>query len=60
MVYAEPMDMELNPGNGWSLLGLYQSLSALHKVEAMAEYKAAYLKAFSDAEKIPPASVYSK
>ncbi|SMD08854.1 hypothetical protein [Pedobacter nyackensis] len=54
------MDLELNPGNGWSLLGLYQSLSALHKVEAMAEYKAAYLRAFSGAEKIPPASVYSR
>ena len=54
------MDLELNPGNGWSLLGLYQSLSARHKVESMAEYKAAYLKPFSDAEKIPPASVYSR
>ncbi|WP_316819313.1 hypothetical protein [Pedobacter nyackensis] len=54
------IDLELNPGNGWSLLGLYQSLSAQHKVEAMAEYKTAYLKAFSDAEKIPPASVYSR
>jgi tetratricopeptide (TPR) repeat protein len=54
------MDLELNPGNGWSLLGLYQSLNAQHKVEAMAEYKAAYLKAFSNAEQIPPASVYGK
>lgn len=54
------MDLELNPGNGWALLGLYQSLKAQHKVEPMAEYKAAYLKAFADAEKIPPASVYSR
>ena len=54
------MDLALNPGNGWSLLGLYQSLSAQHKVESIAEYKSAYLKAFSDAEKIPPASIYSR
>ncbi|WP_214226209.1 hypothetical protein [Pedobacter sp. B4-66] len=54
------MDLELNPGNGWSLLGLYQSLNALHKADEIVEYKAAYLKAFSDAENIPPASVYSR
>lgn len=54
------IDLELNPGNGWSLLGLYQSLRALHKVDAMAGYKAAYLKAFTNAEEIPPASVYQK
>lgn len=54
------MDLELNPGNGWSLIGLYHSLSALNKVVGMAEYKTAYLRAFSDAEHIPPASAYGK
>lgn len=54
------MDLELNPGNGWSLLGWYQSLSAMHKVDGIAEHKAAYLRAFSEAEKIPPASIYSR
>lgn len=52
------MDLELNPGNGWSLLGLYQSLSALHEDKAKTKYKIAYLKAFSNSEEIPPASVY--
>ncbi len=51
-------DLELNPGNGWSLLGRYQSLNARHKVEPMAAYKTAYIQAFSDAETIPPASVF--
>jgi hypothetical protein len=54
------MDLELNPGNGWSLIGLYQSLSALNKVVGMNEYKTAYLRAFSHAEQIPPASVYGR
>lgn len=54
------MDLELNPGNGWSLIGLYQSLSALNKVVEMNEYKTAYLRAFTDAEQIPPASVYGR
>jgi tetratricopeptide (TPR) repeat protein len=44
-------DLVLNPGNGWSLLGLYQCLGT-------AQYKAAYLRAFSDAEEIPAASAY--
>jgi len=53
------MDLELNPGNGWSLTGLYQSLKAMHRVEDMEKHKDAYLKAFSNAEQIPQVSVYA-
>jgi tetratricopeptide (TPR) repeat protein len=50
-------DLELNPGNGWSLLGLYQCLEAQHKKEA-AGYKTQYLAAFAEAEEMPTASAY--
>lgn len=53
MVYRR--DLIKNPGNGWSNLGLYQSLLA-QKKEAES-YKQGYLKAFSDAESIPSGSV---
>jgi tetratricopeptide (TPR) repeat protein len=52
------MDLILNPGNGWSLLGLYQSLIARHKIKTLSGYKSAYLRSFSNAEQIPAASVY--
>jgi len=52
------MDLILNPGNGWSSLGLYQSLLARHKVKSLSDYKSAYLQSFSHAEHIPVASVY--
>jgi tetratricopeptide (TPR) repeat protein len=52
------MDLILNPGNGWSSLGLYQSLLARHKVKSLSGYKSAYLQSFSHAEYIPMASVY--
>jgi len=54
-VYRE--DLVLNPDNGWSLLGMYQSLKQQGKKEA-AEYEAKYKKAFADADVIPPASVF--
>jgi tetratricopeptide (TPR) repeat protein len=50
-------DLALNPGNGWSLLGLYQSLSAQHR-KAADVYKAQYEKAFAAAGAMPPASAY--
>jgi hypothetical protein len=52
------MDLMLNPGNGWSSLGVYQSLLARHKVRSLSGYKSAYLQSFSHAEHIPAASVY--
>jgi tetratricopeptide (TPR) repeat protein len=55
-VYRE--DLEWNPGNGWSLLGLYQSLMAQNKMDQAERYKKKYMQSFSGAEKIPPGSVY--
>jgi tetratricopeptide (TPR) repeat protein len=54
-IYRE--DLALNPGNGWALLGLYQSLQAQHKTEA-AGYKKKYGEAFAAAEEVPTASAY--
>lgn len=51
-------DLVSNPGNGWSLLGLSQSLASQHKSAEAAKYKAEYTHAFSNAEELPPASVY--
>ncbi|MEJ7740078.1 MAG: hypothetical protein WKF97_21880 [Chitinophagaceae bacterium] len=42
-VYRE--DLILNPGNGWSLLGMYKSLSAQHKTREAAKFKAEYTEA---------------
>lgn len=53
-VYRE--DLVANPGNGWSLLGLSQSLRAQHK-EAGA-YRADALRSFSQAEHPPTSSVF--
>jgi hypothetical protein len=55
-VYQE--DLVWNPGTGWSLLGLYQALTAQGKTKEAAPYKEGYLKAFSAADEIPPASAY--
>lgn len=55
-VYRE--DLVWNPGNGWSLLGLCQSLEAQGKKEDVKEYKARYLRSFSHADAVPPASAY--
>jgi len=55
-IYKE--DLIWNPGNGWSLLGMYQSLKASHKDKLLRGYKSRYEMAFSQAEQIPPASVY--
>jgi hypothetical protein len=51
-------DLVFNPGNGWALLGLYQSLSVQHKTTEAAKYKTEYTRAFSNADELPPASVY--
>jgi len=51
-------DLVMNPGNGWSLLGLYQSLIMQHRTKEAEKYKAEYTRAFSNAEEVPPASAY--
>jgi tetratricopeptide (TPR) repeat protein len=50
-------DLEQNPGNGWALLGLGQSLETQHK-KGSAEYRARAREAFARAESIPVASAY--
>ncbi len=55
-IYRE--DLAWNPGNGWSLLGLCQSLQAQNKNEEIETYKKKYMHSFSGAEQIPPGSVY--
>ncbi|MDB5276250.1 MAG: hypothetical protein JWR61_1205 [Ferruginibacter sp.] len=55
-VYRE--DLLANPNNGWSLLGLYQSLLAEGKKNEAVLYKDSYIAAFKDADVMPTASVY--
>jgi tetratricopeptide (TPR) repeat protein len=55
-VYRE--DLVWNPGNGWSLLGLYQSLMKQHKTKEAAAYKTRYAKAFEEADVDIKASVF--
>jgi tetratricopeptide (TPR) repeat protein len=50
-------DLVENPGNGWALLGLAQSLEMQHKNEA-AGYRARVREAFANAEEMPKASAY--
>jgi len=56
IVYTE--DLMMNPGNGWSLLGMYQSLEAQKKSIEATDYKSKYLKAFEAADVKPFASVF--
>ncbi len=51
-------DLAWNPGNGWSALGLYQSLVAQQKKPEQNKLKAMYTNSFSHADEMPPASVY--
>ena len=51
-------DLDRNPGNGWSLLGLYQSLLAQQKPAEAAAAKEKYQKAFDSADVNPVASVF--
>jgi tetratricopeptide (TPR) repeat protein len=55
-VYRE--DLKWNPGNGWSLLGIYNSLLAQKKTTEAAKYKTMYTSAFHDADVHPVASVF--
>lgn len=56
IVYNE--DLIANPGNGWSLFGMYQSLKAQNKKSSAATYKIKYIKAFKDADIVPRSSVF--
>ena len=51
-------DLVRNPGNGWSLLGLYQSLVAQHRSEETATIRTKYQKAFEASDVNPVASVF--
>ena len=55
-IYRE--DLLWNPGNGWSLLGLYQSLRVQGKNQELKKTKELYLQSFSKADKLPSGSVY--
>jgi tetratricopeptide (TPR) repeat protein len=50
-------DLQQNPGNGWSLLGLAQSLTAQHN-DSASGYLTRAKAAFAQAEQMPPASAY--
>jgi len=51
-------DLIQNPGNGWGLLGLAQSLAAEHHASAAADYLARAHAAFAHAQQTPPTSAY--
>jgi tetratricopeptide (TPR) repeat protein len=51
-------DLLWNPANGWSLLGLHQSLEAQGKQKELGQLKAMYTQSFSKAAQLPPGSVY--
>ena len=55
-VYRE--DLVWNPGNGWSLVGLYKALSAQGKTVELAYLKEQYLISFSEADEVPSTSAY--
>jgi len=55
-VYRE--DLMWNPGNGWSLIGLYNALLAQKKTGEAAKYKTLYTAAFKDADVVVEGSVF--
>jgi len=55
-IYRE--DLEWNPGNGWSLLGLYQALKAQKKTDELKSLEKQFKMSFSRAEEIPLRSAY--
>ncbi|WP_141110347.1 tetratricopeptide repeat protein [Dyadobacter psychrophilus] len=55
-VYRE--DLMWNPGNGWSAIGLAQSLKAQKKTKELAKIESAYKQSFSTAEQLPTGSVF--
>ena len=55
-VYSD--DLLANPGNGWSLRGMYNCMNAQNKPGEAAIYKARYDKAFAKADNKPANSVF--
>jgi tetratricopeptide (TPR) repeat protein len=51
-------DLVWNPGNGWSALGLYNSLRAQKKTGELVKLKRLYSNSFSHADEMPVGSVY--
>ena len=51
-------DLVANPENGWSLVGMYNSLATQNKISEAANYKLRYNKAFAEADMKPVNSVY--
>ncbi|HLX91297.1 MAG TPA: hypothetical protein VKR32_06415 [Puia sp.] len=51
-------DLVWNPGNPWSLVGLYQALDAAHQTAELSRIKSQYLRGFSNAETVPNTSAY--
>ncbi len=56
IVYRE--DLAWNPGNGWSTVGLYNSLKAQGKTKELSKLRKRYLHSFSEADKVPNTSAY--
>ncbi|MCF0051875.1 hypothetical protein LXM25_17540 [Dyadobacter sp. LJ53] len=55
-IYRE--DLVWNPGNGWSAIGLSQSLQAQKKTKELAKIERGYKQSFSAAEQLPRGSVF--
>ncbi|MCF2491018.1 M48 family metallopeptidase [Dyadobacter sp. CY347] len=55
-IYSE--DLIWNPGNGWSAIGLAQSLKAQKKTKELAKIERSYKQSFSAAEQLPTGSVF--
>jgi tetratricopeptide (TPR) repeat protein len=55
-IYRE--DLYRNPNNGWSLLGLFQSLNQQGKAKDPGLDQSKYLHSFSESEELPAHSVY--
>jgi tetratricopeptide (TPR) repeat protein len=55
-IYRE--DLSWNPGNGWSLLGLYQALNTQGKTTELSGLRQRYTYSFSGADILPVSSAY--
>jgi tetratricopeptide (TPR) repeat protein len=51
-------DLIWNPGNGWSAIGLFQTLAQQKRYEEAEKLKSIYMRSFSEADELPPASIY--
>ncbi|WP_299587834.1 hypothetical protein [Mucilaginibacter sp.] len=52
------MPVKNESSDGWSLLGLYNSLKAQHKTAAAAKYRMRYQQAFAAGDVRPVASLF--